>query len=165
MNLTESVYVGRFDCIFCMNVLIYFSESRRASLSSAFMTIWNRGVISFSAMPSRCRLQVRFKQSMEGGARLLQKPMNVPPLARTRRRDPMSGPGPEFVELFLQEAMRALQFLREYSGILLDPYPLHEDIERLYIAAHGVAGTAGTYGYKCFSTRSPANSRTSFSTP
>ncbi len=63
----------------------------------------------------------------------------------------MSGPGQEFVELFLQEASEHLQFLREYSGVLLDQYPLPADIERLYIAAHGLAGTAGTYGYKFFS--------------
>src|SRR5512138_1237374 len=25
MNLAQAVYVGRFDCIFCMNVLMYFS--------------------------------------------------------------------------------------------------------------------------------------------
>ncbi len=63
----------------------------------------------------------------------------------------MSGPGQEFVELFLQEASEHLQFLREYSGVLLDPYPLPDDIERLHIAAHGLGGTAGTYGYKFFS--------------
>ncbi|MGA2988892.1 MAG: Hpt domain-containing protein, partial [Candidatus Korobacteraceae bacterium] len=63
----------------------------------------------------------------------------------------MNGPGQEFVELFLQEASEHLQFLREYSGVLLDQYPLPDDIERLYIAAHGLAGTAGTYGYKLFS--------------
>jgi chemosensory pili system protein ChpA (sensor histidine kinase/response regulator) len=54
------------------------------------------------------------------------------------------------IELFLQEASEHLQFLREYSGILQDPYPLYEDIERLYISAHGVAGTGGTYGYSLF---------------
>jgi chemosensory pili system protein ChpA (sensor histidine kinase/response regulator) len=63
----------------------------------------------------------------------------------------MNSPGPEFVELFLQEASEHLQFLREYSGILLDPYPMPGDIERLYISAHGIAGTAGTYGYPQFS--------------
>ncbi len=63
----------------------------------------------------------------------------------------MSAPGAEFVELFLQEASEHLQFLREYSGILQDPYPATEDIERLFVAAHGIAGTAGTYGYKLFS--------------
>jgi chemosensory pili system protein ChpA (sensor histidine kinase/response regulator) len=62
----------------------------------------------------------------------------------------MNGPSPEMVELFLQEASEHLQFLREYSGILQDPYPLYEDIERLYISAHGVAGTGGTYGYALF---------------
>jgi chemosensory pili system protein ChpA (sensor histidine kinase/response regulator) len=62
----------------------------------------------------------------------------------------MSGPNQEFVELFLQEASEHLQFLREYSGILLDPYPMPDDIERLYISAHGISGTAGTYGYPQF---------------
>ena len=62
----------------------------------------------------------------------------------------MSGPNQEFVEIFLQEASEHLQFLREYSGILLDPYPMPDDIERLYISAHGIAGTAGTYGYPQF---------------
>jgi chemotaxis protein histidine kinase CheA/ActR/RegA family two-component response regulator len=62
----------------------------------------------------------------------------------------MNGPSPEMIELFLQEASEHLQFLREYSGILQDPYPLYEDIERLYISAHSVAGTSGTYGYPLF---------------
>ncbi len=62
----------------------------------------------------------------------------------------MNGPSPEMIELFLQEASEHLQFLREYSGILQDPYPLYEDIERLYISAHGLAGTSGTYGYSLF---------------
>ena len=36
MNLTQMVYMGRFDCIFCMNVLIYFSEDLRAKLIRSF---------------------------------------------------------------------------------------------------------------------------------
>jgi len=63
----------------------------------------------------------------------------------------MNGPNQEMVELFLQEASEHLQFLREYGGILQDPYPAAEDVERLYISAHGLAGTAGTYGYRLFS--------------
>src|ERR1051326_2897768 len=63
----------------------------------------------------------------------------------------MSGPAHEFVEVFLQEASEHLQFLREYSGILQDPYPATEDIERLYIAAHTLAGTSGSYGFPLFS--------------
>jgi chemotaxis protein methyltransferase CheR len=84
MNLTESVYVGRFDCIFCMNVLIYFSESRRASIIQRFYDYLEPGGYLFLGhAESVAGFQTRFKQSVEGGARLLQKPMNVPPLART----------------------------------------------------------------------------------
>src|SRR5579872_1276130 len=36
MNLAQMVYMGRFDCIFCMNVLIYFSEELRATLIRRF---------------------------------------------------------------------------------------------------------------------------------
>src|SRR5256885_9423017 len=36
MNLASAVYVGRMDLIFCMNVLIYFSEERRRSLVQRF---------------------------------------------------------------------------------------------------------------------------------
>jgi len=57
----------------------------------------------------------------------------------------------EFVEIFLQEASEHLQFLREYSNILLDPYPVPEDIERLYISAHTLTGTSASYGFPLFS--------------
>ena len=36
MNLAQMVYMGRFDCICCMNVLIYFSEELRATLIRRF---------------------------------------------------------------------------------------------------------------------------------
>ncbi len=63
----------------------------------------------------------------------------------------MSGQGQEFVEVFLQEASERLQFLREYSGILQDTYPRAEDVERLHIAAHTLAGTSASYGFPLFS--------------
>ena len=63
----------------------------------------------------------------------------------------MSSPGQEFVEVFLQEASEHLQFLREYSGLLQDPYPAPEDVERLYLAAHTLKGSSGMYGYPEFS--------------
>jgi len=63
----------------------------------------------------------------------------------------VSAPEHEFVEIFLQEASEHLQFLREYSGILQDPYPVPEDLERLYISAHTLAGTSGSYGFPLFS--------------
>jgi chemosensory pili system protein ChpA (sensor histidine kinase/response regulator) len=58
--------------------------------------------------------------------------------------------GAEFVEIFLQEASERLQFLREYSGILQDAYPRQEDVERLHIAAHTLAGTSASYGFPLF---------------
>ncbi len=36
MNLAQMVYMGRFDCIFCMNVLIYFSDELRTMLIQRF---------------------------------------------------------------------------------------------------------------------------------
>ena len=63
----------------------------------------------------------------------------------------MSAPGPEFVEVFLQEASEHLQFLREYSGLLLDPYPAAEDLDRLYVSAHTLGGASAMYGFPLFS--------------
>ncbi|HYL92747.1 MAG TPA: Hpt domain-containing protein, partial [Alphaproteobacteria bacterium] len=63
----------------------------------------------------------------------------------------MNGQGSEFVEIFLGEASGNLQFLREYAAILQDPYPRAEDVERLYIAAHTLAGTSASYGFPLFS--------------
>ncbi|MBZ5506497.1 MAG: response regulator [Acidobacteriia bacterium] len=63
----------------------------------------------------------------------------------------MNGQGAEFVEVFLQEASERLQFLREYAGILQDAYPRMEDVERLHIAAHTLAGTSASYGFPLFS--------------
>jgi chemosensory pili system protein ChpA (sensor histidine kinase/response regulator) len=62
----------------------------------------------------------------------------------------LNGQGAEFVEIFLQEASERLQFLREYSGILQDAYPRQEDVERLHIAAHTLAGTSASYGFPFF---------------
>ena len=63
---------------------------------------------------------------------------------------PHPQPNPELVEVFLQEASEHLQFLREYSAILQDPYPVADDVERLYISAHTLSGTSGSYGYPLF---------------
>jgi len=43
MNLTNSVYVGKMDVIFCMNVLIYFSEERRRELVQRFYSALEPG--------------------------------------------------------------------------------------------------------------------------
>src|SRR5207245_11323072 len=66
------------------------------------------------------------------------------------KKTPPSHPS-ESRETFLQSASEHLQFLREYSGLLQDPYPLPEDIERLYVAAHTLKGSSAMYGYPHFS--------------
>ena len=63
----------------------------------------------------------------------------------------MNGPNQESVELFLQEASENLQYLREYSGLLQEPSTKPEDLEKLYIAAHTLAGTSASYGFPQFS--------------
>ena len=63
----------------------------------------------------------------------------------------MNGPNQESIELFLQEASENLQYLREYSGLLQESATKPEELEKLYIAAHTLAGTSGSYGFPDFS--------------
>lgn len=63
----------------------------------------------------------------------------------------MNAPGQESTELFLQEASENLQYLREYSGLLQEPQTKVDDLERLYIASHTLAGTSASYGFPQFS--------------
>jgi chemosensory pili system protein ChpA (sensor histidine kinase/response regulator) len=63
----------------------------------------------------------------------------------------VNGPNQESVELFLQEASENLQYLREYSGMLQEPQTKPEDLEKLYIAAHTLAGTSASYSFPQFS--------------
>jgi chemosensory pili system protein ChpA (sensor histidine kinase/response regulator) len=62
----------------------------------------------------------------------------------------VSVPQREGIEMFLQEASEHLQYLREYVGVLQDVEPRHEDIERLYIAAHTLGGTSASYEFPGF---------------
>jgi chemosensory pili system protein ChpA (sensor histidine kinase/response regulator) len=63
----------------------------------------------------------------------------------------VSTPEREAVEVFLQEAAEHLQYLREYVSVLQEVEPRHEDLERLYIAAHTLGGTSASYGFPRFS--------------
>jgi len=56
MNLASPVYVGRMDLIFCMNVLIYFTEERRRALVQRFfMRRWSRADTCFWGIRNRFR--------------------------------------------------------------------------------------------------------------
>jgi chemosensory pili system protein ChpA (sensor histidine kinase/response regulator) len=63
----------------------------------------------------------------------------------------VNGPNEESIELFFQEASENLQYLREYSGLLQEPQTKPEDLEKLYIASHTLAGTSASYSFPQFS--------------
>ena len=76
LNLAHPVYLGRFDCIFCMNVLIYFSAELRCKLIQRFYEALEPGGYLFLGhAESIADAPVKFQQSFLNGARLLQKPL------------------------------------------------------------------------------------------
>jgi chemotaxis protein methyltransferase CheR len=76
MNLAEPLYLGRFDCIFCMNVLIYFSEELRHRLIQRFYEYLEPGGYLFLGhAESVASAPVKFNQTIMNGTRLLQKPL------------------------------------------------------------------------------------------
>jgi chemotaxis protein methyltransferase CheR len=75
MNLAESVYVGKFDCIFCMNVLMYFSEERRLAILRRFYDALEPGgyfLLGHAETLSSSR--VTFEPMVLGDCRLYRKP-------------------------------------------------------------------------------------------
>jgi chemotaxis protein methyltransferase CheR len=84
MNLAQPLYLGRFDCIFCMNVLIYFGAELRSRLIQRFYEYLEPGGYLFLGhAESVANIPVKFNQTFMNGARLLQKPLNQSPaLAR-----------------------------------------------------------------------------------
>jgi chemotaxis protein methyltransferase CheR len=75
MNLAQSVYMGRFDMIFCMNVMIYFSEERRAALIQRFYEYLEPGGYLFVGhAESVAKLPVKFGTTTHGDSILYQKP-------------------------------------------------------------------------------------------
>ena len=85
LNLAHPVYLGRFDCIFCMNVLIYFSAELRSKLIQRFYDALEPGGYLFLGhAESVSDAPVKFQQSFLNGARLLQKPMHPSGRPRTK---------------------------------------------------------------------------------
>jgi chemotaxis protein methyltransferase CheR len=75
MNLAQVVYMGRFDCIFCMNVLIYFSEERRAALIQRFFDYLEPGGYLFLGhAESVAKVGVGFDSFVHGDSIVYQKP-------------------------------------------------------------------------------------------
>jgi chemotaxis protein methyltransferase CheR len=75
MNLAQVVYMGKFDCIFCMNVLIYFSEERQAQLMQRFYEYLEPGGYLFLGhAESIIKADVKFETHVYRDARIYQKP-------------------------------------------------------------------------------------------
>ncbi len=78
INLAQSVYMGRFDIIFCMNVMIYFTEERRAALIQRFFEYLEPGGYLFVGhSESVAKVGVKFETSVFGDSILYQKPLGV----------------------------------------------------------------------------------------
>jgi chemotaxis methyl-accepting protein methylase len=74
MNLAEPAYVGKFDCIFCMNVLMYFSEERRLAILRRFHeALEPGGYFILGHAETLSRVPVHFESVDLGDCRLYRK--------------------------------------------------------------------------------------------
>jgi chemotaxis protein methyltransferase CheR len=75
MNLASAVYVGRMDLIFCMNVMIYFSEERRRALVQRFYdTLEPGGYLFIGHSESISKMPVKFQAIVLNDCILYRKP-------------------------------------------------------------------------------------------
>jgi chemotaxis protein methyltransferase CheR len=75
MNLASPVYVGKMDLIFCMNVLIYFSEERRRSVVQRFYDALEPGGYLFLGhSESISKMPVKFQAIVLGDCIMYRKP-------------------------------------------------------------------------------------------
>lgn len=87
MNLLQPVYMGRFDIIFCVNVLQYFSESRRAALVHRFYEYLESGGYLFIGHEEHLSSHLfhvlktagKFEATKHGDFVLYQKPIAPKP--------------------------------------------------------------------------------------
>jgi chemotaxis protein methyltransferase CheR len=75
VNLASSVYVGRMDVIFCMNVLIYFTEERRKALVQRFFdTLAPGGYLFLGHSETISKMPVKFQAIVLKDCILYRKP-------------------------------------------------------------------------------------------
>lgn len=76
MNLAEHVYVGKLDCIFCMNVLMYFSEERRLAILRRFYdSLEPGGFFVLGHSETLSNLPMKFESVVLGDCRIYRKPV------------------------------------------------------------------------------------------
>jgi two-component system CheB/CheR fusion protein len=76
MNLTKPVYIGRFDCIFCMDVLPQLSRSQRGALIERLhLYLEPGGYLFLSQTEKLCAPNLNFRQETYDGYTMHRKPM------------------------------------------------------------------------------------------
>jgi chemotaxis protein methyltransferase CheR len=75
MNLAMPVYMGKFDIIFCMNVLIYFSDELRATVIQRFYeSLEAGGYLFLGHAESVAKAGIGFEPIVVGDSLIYQKP-------------------------------------------------------------------------------------------
>lgn len=76
MNLTKPVYIGRFDCIFCMDVLPQLSRAQRLALIERLhLYLEPGGYLFLSQTEKLCAPNLNFRQESYDGYTVHRKPM------------------------------------------------------------------------------------------
>jgi chemotaxis protein methyltransferase CheR len=76
MNLAEAAYVGKVDCIFCMNVLMYFSAARRLAILRHFYdALEPGGYFLLGHAETLSNVPVNFESIVHGDCRIYRKPV------------------------------------------------------------------------------------------
>jgi len=75
MNLAQATYVGRMDCIFCMNVLMYFSdEQRNTVLRRLYAALEPGGYLFLGHSESIANASLKLESILQGDCILYRKP-------------------------------------------------------------------------------------------
>ena len=76
MNLTKPVYIGRFDCIFCMDVLPQLSRTQRTALMERLhLYLEPGGYLFLSQTEKLCAPNLNFRSETYDGYTFHRKPM------------------------------------------------------------------------------------------
>lgn len=76
MNLTKPVYIGRFDCIFCMDVLPHLSRAQRTALIERLhLYLEPGGYLFLSQTEKLCTANLNFRSETFDGYTFHRKPL------------------------------------------------------------------------------------------
>lgn len=76
MNLTKPVYIGRFDCIFCMDVLPHLSRAQRVALMERLhLYLEPGGYLFLSQTEKLCTPNLNFRSETYDGYTFHRKPL------------------------------------------------------------------------------------------